>query len=80
MLHVRKVVEHVYEKVIGWDNTSHTSSSIPSTPTGEKSQNPPTYDNDDDRASIAESRVELLCQDQVRIEYFQINHLIYQSR
>ncbi|XP_020905705.2 WD repeat-containing protein 48 [Exaiptasia diaphana] len=64
MLHVRKVIEHVYEKVIGWDNTSH-SSSTPTTPTGEKTQNPPTYDNEEDRASIAESRVELLCQDQV---------------
>ncbi|XP_031553302.1 WD repeat-containing protein 48-like [Actinia tenebrosa] len=62
MLHVRKVVEHVYEKVIGWDNTSHTSST-PSTPTG--GQIPPTYDNEEDRSSIAESRVELLCQDQV---------------
>ncbi|KAK3699744.1 hypothetical protein QZH41_015597, partial [Actinostola sp. cb2023] len=63
MLHVRKVIEHVYEKVIGWDHTSHASST-PTTPTGEKNHNPPMYDNDEDRSLIAESRVELLCQDQ----------------
>jgi len=64
MLHVRKVIEHVYEKVIGWDNTSHSSSN-PTTPTGEKAQNTNMFDNEEDKASIAESRVELLCQDQV---------------
>lgn len=62
MLQARKVLEHVYEKVMG----AYTSPSSPSSAgaangygTGEGA------DRDSELSSISEEKVELLCQDQV---------------
>ena len=62
MLQVRKVIEHVYEKVMGQgsDAGSQTAGGN-STTSQEKSEG----EKDEDLASIAEEKVELLCNDQV---------------
>ena len=66
-LQIRKVIEHVYEKVIC--NGSEAGSSAAGSPTGGGGGN---GDRDqqqqqagDDSGSLAEERVELLCNDQV---------------
>ena len=67
-LQIRKVIEHVYEKVIC--NGSEAGSSAAGSPTGGGGGN---NDRDqqqqqqagDDSGSLAEERVELLCNDQV---------------
>jgi WD repeat-containing protein 48 len=67
MLQVRKVIEHVYEKVMG--QGSEGGSQTASTPAaGGSSQmdktSEPTY-KDDETLSVADEKVELLCNDQV---------------
>jgi len=59
MLQVRKVIEHVYEKIMGAgsDAGSQTASS--------SGQEKGEGDKDDEPVSIAEEKVELLCMDQV---------------
>ena len=52
MLQVRKVLEHVYEKVMGSDGGSTMNGKGP-------------YEGDEELSSISEDKVELLCQDQV---------------
>lgn len=59
MLQVRKVMEHVYEKIINLDSESQTGGS-----TGEK---PSEQKEEEDMAVLAEEKIELLCQDQVRL-------------
>lgn len=70
MLQARKVIEHVYEKMMG--SPSETSSqNAPSS--GHERNNSEDRNNsrnngsdkDEERTSIAEDKVELLCQDQV---------------
>ena len=69
MLQVRKVVEHVYEKVMGQgsDAGSQTAggggAGSTANSTGDKSET----EKEEDLSSIAEEKVELLCNDQVRI-------------
>ncbi|KAH3711314.1 hypothetical protein DPMN_070819 [Dreissena polymorpha] len=61
MIQVRKVIEHVYEKVLG--QGSDAGSQAPSSgggPSGDKA------DEGEDISAIAEEKVELLCNDQVR--------------
>lgn len=58
MLQVRKVMEHVYEKIINLDSESQMSGSA-----GEK---PSEQKEDEDMAVLAEEKIELLCQDQVK--------------
>ncbi len=58
MLQVRKVVEHVYEKVMGADSTPAA------TPNG---KNGGSDAEPEDFSSISEEKVELLCQDQVSV-------------
>ena len=58
MLQVRKVVEHVYEKVMGADNAAA------STTNGKNGSDA----EGEDFSSISEEKVELLCQDQVCVE------------
>ncbi|XP_002730546.1 WD repeat-containing protein 48 [Saccoglossus kowalevskii] len=73
MLQVRKVLEHVYEKVMGADNVSQTTAS--STERGEP-------EKDEDTASMAEDKVELLCQDQVldpNMDLRTVKHFIWKS-
>ncbi len=63
MLQVRKVIEHVYEKVMGQgsDAGSQTAGGN-STTSQEKSET----EKEEDLASISEEKVELLCNEQVR--------------
>ncbi|XP_077990017.1 WD repeat-containing protein 48-like [Glandiceps talaboti] len=73
MLQVRKVLEHVYDKVMGADNVSQTTAS--STDKGEP-------EKDEDTASVAEDKVELLCQDQVldpNMDLRTVKHFIWKS-
>lgn len=58
MLQVRKVMEHVYEKIINLDNESQTTSS--------SNNEKPEQEKEEDIAVLAEEKIELLCQDQVR--------------
>ena len=67
MLHVRKVIEHVYEKVLGNDNSGNSNNHADKEPTG-----PPTDEELAELGALAEARVELLCHDQVGVSY----HLI----
>ena len=62
MLQIRKVIEHVYEKVMGQgsDGGSQTAGGTGTTNTMEKS------DRDEEMASLADEKVELLCNDQVQ--------------
>ena len=66
-LQIRKVIEHVYEKVIC--NGSEAGSSAAGSPTGGGSGGGGERDHHqqagEDSGSLAEERVELLCNDQV---------------
>jgi len=64
MLQVRKVIEHLYEKVIGQgsDGGSQTASNASANASGTHVDK---ADRDDDFSSIADEKVELLCNDQV---------------
>jgi len=64
MLQVRKVIEHLYEKVIGQgsDGGSQTTGSASA---NVSSTHMDKTDRDDDASSIADEKVELLCNDQV---------------
>ncbi|XP_016092336.1 WD repeat-containing protein 48-like [Sinocyclocheilus grahami] len=57
MLQVRKVMEHVYEKIINLDSESQTGASAAEKPSEQKEE--------EDMAVLAEEKIELLCQDQV---------------
>ncbi|KAH6935123.1 hypothetical protein HPB50_003451 [Hyalomma asiaticum] len=78
MIQVRKVIEHVYEKIMGAgsDTSSQTQdrSGDSNGTTGAAT--------DDERASIAEEKVELLCQDQVldpSMDLRTVRHFIWKS-
>ncbi|XP_026858807.1 WD repeat-containing protein 48a isoform X3 [Electrophorus electricus] len=74
MLQVRKVMEHVYEKIINLDSESQTGSS-----TGEK---PSEQKEEEDMAVLAEEKIELLCQDQVldpNMDLRTVKHFIWKS-
>lgn len=58
MLQVRKVMEHVYEKIINLDTESQTTSSSGTEKPGEQ-------EKEEDVAMLAEEKIELMCQDQV---------------
>lgn len=62
MLQVRKVMEHVYEKIINLDNESQTTSSSANDKPGEQ-------EKEEDMAMLAEEKIELMCQDQVCIDH-----------
>lgn len=59
MLQVRKVMEHVYEKIINLDTESQTTSSSANEKPGEQ-------EKEEDMAVMAEEKIELMCLDQVR--------------
>ena len=66
MLQVRKVIEHVYEKVMGQgsDAGSQTAAGANSTANSQAEKSEGT-EKEEDLSSIAEEKVELLCNDQV---------------
>uniref|UniRef100_A0A8B9JF77 WD repeat-containing protein 48 n=1 Tax=Astyanax mexicanus TaxID=7994 RepID=A0A8B9JF77_ASTMX len=75
MLQVRKVMEHVYEKIINLDTESQTTSSS----TNEK---PGEQEKEEDVAMLAEEKIELLCQDQVldpNMDLRTVKHFIWKS-
>ncbi|XP_057347987.1 WD repeat-containing protein 48 isoform X4 [Manis pentadactyla] len=75
MLQVRKVMEHVYEKIINLDNESQTTSSSSNEKPGEQ-------EKEEDIAVLAEEKIELLCQDQVldpNMDLRTVKHFIWKS-
>lgn len=68
MLQVRKVIEHVYEKIMGAG--SDAGSQTASQSGGSGGQEKGETEKDEERTSIAEEKVELLCQDQVQFLIF----------
>jgi len=64
MLQVRKVIEHLYEKVIGQGSDGGSQAAGPSA-ANVGSAHVDKTDRDDDLSSIADEKVELLCNDQV---------------
>ncbi|KAL1438114.1 hypothetical protein MTO96_048205 [Rhipicephalus appendiculatus] len=78
MIQVRKVIEHVYEKIMG---AGSDSSSQTQDRSGD-SNGTTGAATDDERASIAEEKVELLCQDQVldpSMDLRTVRHFIWKS-
>jgi WD repeat-containing protein 48 len=67
-IQVRKVAEHVYEKVLGAGSDAGSAAG-PSSPGTER-----TDPERQETGSVAEDRVELLCNDQV---YFSSNWLVW---
>lgn len=86
-LQIRKVIEHVYEKVMGTSDTGSNAGS----PTGDhhhhhhgqsRGTNNSSCSNADDNLSLAEERVELLCNDQVldpNLDLRTVKHFIWKS-
>ncbi|KAG5842039.1 hypothetical protein ANANG_G00173430 [Anguilla anguilla] len=75
MLQVRKVMEHVYEKIINLDNESQTTSSTANEKPGEQ-------EKEEEVAVLAEEKIELLCQDQVldpNMDLRTVKHFIWKS-
>ncbi|XP_074055209.1 WD repeat-containing protein 48 isoform X1 [Macrotis lagotis] len=75
MLQVRKVMEHVYEKIINLDSESQTTSSSNNEKAGEQ-------EKEEDIAVLAEEKIELLCQDQVldpNMDLRTVKHFIWKS-
>lgn len=71
-LQIRKVIEHVYEKVMCGGSETGSNAGSPTADTGSGQQNSAAGNsqqnknqNSEDSASVAEERVELLCNDQV---------------
>ncbi|CAH1799827.1 unnamed protein product [Owenia fusiformis] len=78
MLQVRKVIEHVYEKVIGQGSETGSQTATGNSTATEKSET----DKDDDQHSIAEEKVELLCNDQVldpNMDLRTVKHFIWKQ-
>ncbi|XP_016092358.1 WD repeat-containing protein 48-like [Sinocyclocheilus grahami] len=74
MLQVRKVMEHVYEKIINLDSESQTGASAAEKPSEQKEE--------EDMAVLAEEKIELLCQDQVldpNMDLRTVKHFIWKS-
>uniref|UniRef100_A0A8C8HS04 WD repeat-containing protein 48 n=1 Tax=Oncorhynchus tshawytscha TaxID=74940 RepID=A0A8C8HS04_ONCTS len=75
MLQVRKVMEHVYEKIINLDNESQTGASA-------NNDKPSEQKEEEDVAVLAEEKIELLCQDQVldpNMDLRTVKHFIWKS-
>uniref|UniRef100_A0A8C8IA88 WD repeat-containing protein 48 n=1 Tax=Oncorhynchus tshawytscha TaxID=74940 RepID=A0A8C8IA88_ONCTS len=76
MLQVRKVMEHVYEKIINLDNESQTGAS------GNNDKPSEQQKEEEDVAVLAEEKIELLCQDQVldpNMDLRTVKHFIWKS-
>ncbi|KAK9980180.1 hypothetical protein ABG768_013563 [Culter alburnus] len=75
MLQVRKVMEHVYEKIINLDTESQTTSSSANDKPGEQ-------EKEEDVAVMAEEKIELMCLDQVldpNMDLRTVKHFIWKS-
>uniref|UniRef100_A0A6Q2WRA2 WD repeat-containing protein 48 n=1 Tax=Esox lucius TaxID=8010 RepID=A0A6Q2WRA2_ESOLU len=77
MLQVRKVMEHVYEKIINLDTESQTTAS-----SSAANDKPGEMEKDEDMALMAEEKIELMCQDQVldpNMDLRTVKHFIWKS-
>lgn len=77
MLHVRKVIEHVYEKVVGNENSSNSGNHADKEQAG-----PPTEQELEELGALAEARVELLCHEQVldpNMDLRTVRHFIWKG-
>uniref|UniRef100_A0A8C2ILW6 WD repeat-containing protein 48 n=1 Tax=Cyprinus carpio TaxID=7962 RepID=A0A8C2ILW6_CYPCA len=75
MLQVRKVMEHVYEKIINLDTESQTTSSSANDKPGEQ-------EKEEDVAIVAEEKIELMCLDQLldpNMDLRTVKHFIWKS-
>uniref|UniRef100_A0A673KYW3 WD repeat-containing protein 48 n=1 Tax=Sinocyclocheilus rhinocerous TaxID=307959 RepID=A0A673KYW3_9TELE len=75
MLQVRKVMEHVYEKIINLDTESQTTSSSANDKPGEQ-------EKEEDVAVMAEEKIELMCLDQLldpNMDLRTVKHFIWKS-
>lgn len=84
MLQVRKVIEHVYEKIIGAgsDTASQAGSTHNSTSNTNTEQRSESEKEAEDLSTAAEEKVELLCQDQVldpNMDLRTVKHFIWKS-
>ncbi|KAK6187082.1 hypothetical protein SNE40_006330 [Patella caerulea] len=71
MIQVRKVIEHVYEKVLGQGSDS-----------GSQTANSNGQDKDEDLTTVAEERVELFCNDQIldpNMDLRTVKHFIWKQ-
>ena len=86
MLQVRKVIEHVYEKVMGQGSDAGSQTNAGgtagggggSTATQERSE----ADKEEDLSSIAEEKVELLCNEQLldpNLDLRTVKHFIWKQ-
>jgi len=66
MLQVRKVIEHLYEKVIGQGSDGGSQTAV-SASANVSSTHVDKTDREDELSSIADEKVELLCNDQVQL-------------
>ena len=64
MLPVRKVIEHMYEKVVGNENNSNSGNHADKEQAG-----PPSEEELEEFGALAEARVELLCHEQVSSDF-----------
>lgn len=77
MLHVRKVIEHVYEKVVGNENNSNSGNHADKEQAG-----PPSEEEREEFGALAEARVELLCHEQVldpNMDLRTVRHFIWKG-
>lgn len=87
MLQVKKVIEHVYEKMMG--SPSETGSQTAASSAHERSSSDERNnsrntgsDKDDEKESLAEDKVELLCQEQLlesNMDLRTVKHFIWKS-
>lgn len=66
MIQVRKVIEHVYEKVLG--QGSDAGSQAANNGTGDR------HEEGEDISAVAEEKVELLCNDQVAVLFLLLKY------
>ncbi|KAK2176594.1 hypothetical protein NP493_653g01034 [Ridgeia piscesae] len=79
MLQVRKVIEHVYEKVMGQGSDAGSQAATSSTTNGQERSE---AEKEEDLPSIAEEKVELLCNDQVldpNMDLRTVKHFIWKQ-
>ncbi|KAK7502882.1 hypothetical protein BaRGS_00005831 [Batillaria attramentaria] len=77
MIQVRKVIEHVYEKVLGQGSDAGSQAAASNT-----SQEKEPDTKEEDLSSVAEERVELLCSDQVldpNMDLRTVRHFIWKQ-
>ena len=65
MILVRKVIEHVYDKMLGQSSDTNSQMTTGNSTTTSNKQEKSETERDEDLSSTAEEKIELLCNDQV---------------